>query len=85
MRVGKKFPTSEKISDSVKDIMKNYLRIPDNKVGLVEETQNKYGFIGNMKKPFTLLTWLSAKSVSEKAKPSQDSSAGYLFSVICGL
>ena len=58
MRVGKKFPTSEKISDSVKDIMKNYLRIPDNKVGLVEETQNKYGFIGNMKKPFTLLTWL---------------------------
>ena len=79
MRVGKKFPTSEKISDSVKDIMKNYLRIPDNKVGLVEETQNKYGFIGNMKKPFTLLTWLSAKSVSGKAKPSQDSSAGYLF------
>jgi len=79
MRVGKKFPTSERISDSVKDIMKNYLKIPNDKVGVVEETQNKYGFIGNMKKPFTLLTWLSAKSVSGRSKPSQDSSAGYVF------
>ena len=79
MRVGKKFPTSEKISNSVNDILKNYLRISDDKINYVEETQNKYGFIGNMKKPFSIITWLSAKSVSGKAKPSEDSSAGYVF------
>ena len=77
VRVGKKFPTSQKISGSVEDILKNYLRA--DKIGDIEETQNTYGFIGNLKKPFSIITWLASKSVSGKAKPGEDSSAGYVF------
>ena len=58
-RVGKKFPSSEPISDSVKEIIEKYLL--SEKVD-VDETQNPYGFIGNLK-PFTIITWLAAKSV----------------------
>jgi len=75
-RVGKKFPSSQKISDSVKDILKNYLKSPD-KINKIDETQNPYGFIGNMKKPFNVITWLAGKSVSAKMK--KDATAGYLF------
>ena len=60
-RIGKKFPSTEPISDSVKEIIKNYL-LSDKDVD-IDETQNPYGFIGNMKKPFTTLTWLATKSV----------------------
>ena len=76
-RVGKKFPTSQKISGSVQDILENYLHA--DKIGQIEETQNTYGFIGNLKKPFSIITWLASKSVSGKAKPGEDSSAGYVF------
>ena len=76
IRVGKKFPTSQKISDSVKDILKNYLKA--NKINEIDETQNPYGFIGNMKKPFTILTWLASKSIAYNG-PKEDSSAGFVF------
>tara|TARA_B100000131_G_scaffold69243_1_gene65553 strand:- start:3353 stop:4615 length:1263 start_codon:yes stop_codon:yes gene_type:complete len=74
-RVGRKYPTSNKISESVKDIIKNYLN--DQRDVDVDPTQNPYGFIGNMRKPFTVLMWLASKSVPEKSK--DDSTAGYLF------
>ena len=76
VRVGKRFPTSQKISDSVEDICKNYLssdKLYDN-----DETENPYGFIGNMKKPFTILTWLASKSVPSKVAKG-GSTAGYFF------
>ena len=76
VRVGKRFPTSQKISDSVEDICKNYLssdKLYDN-----DETENPYGFIGNMKKPFTVLTWLASKSVPSKVAKG-GSTAGYFF------
>ena len=76
VRVGKKFPTSQKISDSVKNILKNYVKTE--KDIIVDQTQNPYGFIGNMKNPFTLITWLASKSVPGKGA-SKDSSAGFLF------
>ena len=76
VRVGKKFPTSQKISDSVKNILKYYVKTE--KDIIVDQTQNPYGFIGNMKKPFTLITWLASKSVPGKGA-SKDSSAGFLF------
>ena len=75
-RVGKKFPTSQKISGSVKDILKNYLHA--DKVGEIEETQNTYGFIGNLKKPFSIITWLASKSVGYVG-PGRDGTAGFLF------
>ena len=74
-RVGRKYPTSNKISESVKDIIKNYLN--DQRDVDVDPTQNPYGFIGNMRKPFTTLMWLASKSVPEKSK--DDATAGYLF------
>ena len=76
IRVGKRFPTSQKISDSVKDICKNYLS--SDKLYDVDETQNPYGFIGNMKKPFTVITWLASKSVPSTVSDG-DATAGYFF------
>tara|TARA_E500000331_G_scaffold256341_1_gene247007 strand:+ start:3201 stop:4487 length:1287 start_codon:yes stop_codon:yes gene_type:complete len=74
-RVGKKYPSSTKISDSVKDIFDNYLTSEKNIV--CDLTQNVYGFIGNMRKPFTVLFWLASKSVPESSEAG--STAGYLF------
>jgi len=76
IRVGKRFPTSQKISDSVKNIVEQYLA--SDKLYDIDETQNPYGFIGNMKKPFTILTWLASKSVPAGAS-KEDSTAGYFF------
>ena len=80
-RVGKKYPTSVKISESVKTIVNENLGIEGDID--IDETQNVYGFIGNMRKPFTILTWLASKSVPElpdegSEKPT-DATAGYLF------
>ena len=75
-RVGKKFPSSQKISDSVKDIVKSSL-LSDKEID-VDETQNPYGFFGNMKKPFYLLTWLASKSVPAEVG-SKRATAGYFF------
>ena len=76
IRVGKRFPSSQKISDSVKDICTNYLS--SDKLYDVDETQNPYGFIGNMRKPFTVLTMLASKSVPGNAS-GKDATAGYFF------
>ena len=80
-RVGRKYPTSNRISESVKDIIENQLGVEDDID--IDETQNVYGFIGNMRKPFTVLTWLASKSVPEipdegSEKPT-DATAGYVF------
>ena len=74
-RVGRKYPTSSTIDASVTDILNNYLKAE--KVGTIDKTQNKYGFIGNLKKPFTLLVWLASKSVP--ADISGDATAGFVF------
>jgi hypothetical protein len=46
------------------------------KIGSIDDTSNQYGFIGNMRKPFTVLIWLASKGVPVK---SGDSTAGFLF------
>ena len=71
----KNFHHLNQISDSVKEIIKKYL-LSDKKVD-VDETQNPYGFIGNLKKPFTIITWLAAKSVPGNVGKS--ATAGYFF------
>jgi hypothetical protein len=73
-RVGRKYPTSFKISDSVNDILKNYLKTT--KIGTIDKSSNKYGFIGNLRKPFTILVWLASKAVPES---SGKGTAGFLF------
>jgi hypothetical protein len=74
VRVGTKYPTSLKISDSVEKILKDTLKT--DKIGTIDKTSNKYGFIGNMKKPFTILVWLASKAVPES---SGSATAGFLF------
>jgi hypothetical protein len=73
-RVLKKYSTASTIDTSVRDILKEYLKTE--KVGTIDRTTNKYGFIGNMRKPFTVLVWLASKAVPSA---SGDSSAGFLF------
>ena len=72
-RVGRKYPPTFKLSESVKDIVKNY--IGTSKEVFCDPTQNTYGFLGNMRKPFTILFWLASKSVPESDKAT----AGYVF------
>ena len=77
-RVGKKFTPETNISATVKDILKNYIKT--DKINKIETTMNNYGFIGNMKKPFQILTWLASRSMSgESEEESKNSSAGFFF------
>ncbi len=73
--VTKKYPTSSPISASVENIIKEYIRT--NKPVEIDQTSNKYGFIGNSKKPFSLLVTLASKSVPEISKGN--STAGFVF------
>jgi|TARA_B100000035_G_scaffold81768_1_gene68570 hypothetical protein len=72
-RVVKRYPSSSPLSATAQDII-NLLATP--KSIKVDQTSNKYAFIGNMRKPFTVLTWLASKSVPET---KGDATAGYLF------
>ena len=75
-RVGKKYPASSSISDSVKDIVKKYLKTE--KEIECDKTQNPYGFLGNLRKPFTVLMWLASKGVPGTVS-GEDATAGYFF------
>ena len=78
VRGGKKFSTDSNISNTVRDILKNYIKT--DKINQIETTMNNYGFIGNMKKPFQILTWLASKSISgESEESSGGNSAGFFF------
>ena len=44
----------------------------------VDETENPYGFYGNMRKPFTIMTMLASKSVPGNVS-GRDATAGYFF------
>lgn len=67
-----------KISDHIKNILtnKNYLTTEKNID--IEETSNNYNFIGNNRKPYYAMNWLSKKAVSAKNQKSGNS-AGYFF------
>ena len=73
-RVVGKYPISSPISTSVEKILKETLQT--SKIGKIDKTSNKYGFIGNMRKPFTVLTSLAGKGVPVESK---NSTAGFLF------
>jgi len=75
VRVTKKFPTSQNITGSVEKIVNDYLGT-GLFAGPPDQTENKYGFLGNMRKPFTVLRWLASKSVPDL---KGDGVAGFLF------
>lgn len=57
-----------KIDENVKKILKDVLKTTKFKNENIHPVANTYSFIGNMKKPFNVLTWLCPKSL-----PSQNS------------
>ena len=71
-RVSRRY--SAKISESVSKILTDVLKTDS--IGKIDETSNKYGFIGNMRKPFTTLIWLASKGVPVT---SGDATAGFVF------
>lgn len=73
-RVPGKFPTGSSIDSSVSKIIKDYLKT--DKVGTIDKTSNRYGFIGNLRKPFTVLVWLASKAVPQE---SGNATAGFVF------
>lgn len=73
--VTKKYPTSSPISVSAENIIKEFLK-PTKKIE-VDKTINTYGFLGNSRKPFSLLVNLASKAVPERSK--KDASAGFVF------
>ena len=72
-RVFRKYTGS--IADSVEKILIDTLKISRSRV-YMDDTSNKYGFIGNNRKPFSVITWLASKSVPVS---SGDGTAGFLF------
>lgn len=74
VRVPRKYSTSSSIDSTVKDILQKYLKT--DRIGTIDKTSNRYGFIGNLKKPFTLLVWLASKSVPSTVT---NGTAGFVF------
>jgi hypothetical protein len=73
-RVVKKYPKEVPIYVTVRKILTDVLKTT--KIHKIDKTSNQYGFIGNMRKPFTVLHWLATKSVPVE---SGDATAGFLF------
>ena len=73
-RVARKYTGT--IDESVKKILSDVLKTKKFKSSDIEKSQNKYGFIGNLKKPFTTLIWLASKAVPIS---SGNATAGFVF------
>ena len=70
-----------KISDHVKQLLTegNCIGLKTKKdVSDIDETLNNYNYIGNNKKPFYIINWLSRKAVSAQNQ-KKGKSAGYFF------
>ena len=66
-----------KISDHIESILKSGERsLKTKKKCDIESTSNDYNFLGNGRKPYYILNWLSKNSVPEGG---EDDSAGFLF------
>lgn len=66
-----------KISDTVRTILSK--EIKTSRIGTIDSTTNAYDFMGNYKKPFQTLIWLSAKSIGTIQNKKTAGSAGFLF------
>jgi len=82
-RVQKKYE-KKPINDHVSEILKDVLKTKKFKSQNIEKTSNSYSFIGTMKKPFHILTWLGPKGVpatgsSGKSGNKAKGVSGFLF------
>ena len=66
-----------KLSDHITNILENFL-ITEKELH-VEETANNYNFVGNNKKPFYILNWLSKFGVPAAGSGQMGQTAGYFF------
>ena len=68
------------ISTTATRILSEVLKTNRYKKENIEDTSNSYTFMGNNKKPFTVLTWLCPKSIPTIAKSNPEAgTAGFLF------
>jgi|TARA_R100000030_G_scaffold78250_1_gene61215 hypothetical protein len=61
-RISNRFAMGNGISNSAITILERL----GSKFSEIDDTSNTYGFIGNMKKPFSLLIWLASKAVDNQ-------------------
>lgn len=82
-RVQKKYE-KKPINDHVTDILKNVLKTKKYKSENIEKTSNSYSFIGTVKKPFHVLTWLGPKGIPATSTSGKNGTkakgvSGFLF------
>lgn len=75
-RVSRRYGPENSIDTSVKKILKDVLKTKKFTEDSIERSVNNYGFIGNLRKPFTVLIWLASKAVPSISK---DATAGFVF------
>ena len=67
-----------KISEHIRKILTNKNYLGTEKKVDIEETSNNYNFVGNNRKPYYAMNWLSKASISAEAQKKGES-AGYFF------
>jgi hypothetical protein len=67
-----------RISDHIKEILTNQNYLGTEKNVDIEETSNNYNFIGNNKKPYYAMNWLSKRAVPN-LPDAKGNTAGYFF------
>lgn len=82
-RVQKKYQ-KKPINEHVESILKDVLKTNNFKSENIERTSNSFQFIGTLKKPFYVLTWLGPKSVPSTTNSGNSGTeakgvAGFLF------
>jgi hypothetical protein len=74
-RVQKKYP-SRPINEHVTAILRDVLRTSKYREQNIERTSNSFSFIGTLKKPFTVLTWLGPKGVPSTGSSGRNGNRG---------
>jgi hypothetical protein len=74
-RVQKKYQLKP-INDHVTSILKDVLKTKKYKSENIERTSNSFSFIGTLKKPFTVLTWLGPKSIPSTSNSGKNGTKG---------
>lgn len=78
---------SATIDTHVGDILEDTMKVPSDRIAVIEQTKNSYSFIGNTKKPFHTIQWLCPKSIvsskqgvsGEGTEAEAIGTAGFLF------
>jgi len=82
-RVQKKY-SKKPINEHVESILKDVLQTKKFKSQNIEKTSNSYSFIGTIKKPFHILTWLGPKGIPSTSSSGNNGKiakgvAGFVF------